>query len=77
MIRLALTLLALVVPPAAAWLGARGPAWAAVVLAVWVVGLVVFFGLMAGPGFLLVLLAVVLALMSVWRRDRTRGRAGA
>ena len=77
MTRLALTLLAFVLPPAAAWLGRRGTGWAVAVLAVWVAGLVVFFGFMAGPGFLLVLLAVALALMSVWRRDRTRRRARA
>jgi hypothetical protein len=69
--KLGLSLLAVILPPLAAMRGARGRAWI-VILAVWAVGLAVFFGFMAGPGFLVILLAVALALWAVWRRDRAR-----
>jgi len=66
--RVLLSLLALGLPPLAAWLAQRTPAPSLAVLAVWAVGLLVFFGLMSGPGALLMLLASALAWREIWRR---------
>jgi hypothetical protein len=66
--RVLLSLLALGLPPLAAWLARRAPAPSLAVLVVWAAGLLVFFGFMSGPGALLVLLAIALAWREIWRR---------
>lgn len=69
--RLAAALLAFLLPPAALWLYGRTP-FALGVTALWLVSVLVFWFVFAGPGFLLGLLSALAAAGLVLTAPRSR-----